>query len=159
MSKKYSTTSRNTYTTSAPPPPQPVQQEQTNRIAIPDAIRFLNQRILSIETLLNNHVKQIENKMGEHENYISDNTPDVELINKVFSDINKRLIDVEALEDRIVRLEQMIQSDKSTTPTTPTTPTVAPTIVKPTKKKGGTIKLDMDQKLQNPSDSIGISFS
>jgi hypothetical protein len=156
MSKKYSTSSRNTYTA----PPQQVQQpDPVNRISIPDAIRFLNQKIVSMETFMNNHVKQMESKMGEHENYISDNTPDVELINKVFSDINKRLIDVELLEDRIARLEQMVQPDKSTTPTSPTTPPAAPAIVKPVKKKGGTIKLDMDQKLQNPADSIGISFS
>lgn len=157
MSKKYSTMSaRNTYT--APPPPP--QQEHVNRISIPDAIRFLNQKIVSMEVFMNNHVKQMEGKMGEHENYISENTPDVELINKVFSDINKRLIEVESLEERISRLEQMVQPDKSVTPTTPTSPIVqTPSIVKPTKKKGGTIKLDMDQKLQNPSESIGISFS
>ncbi len=158
MSKKYSAVqSRNTYT--APPPQQPPQQDPVNRISIPDAIKFINQRLISMETFMNNHVKQIEGKMGEHENYISDNTPDVELINKVFSDINKRLIDVESLEERISRLEQMVQPDKSSSPVTPTSPTVqTPSIAKPTKKKGGTIKLDMDQKLQHPSD-IGISFS
>jgi hypothetical protein len=157
MSKKYSAvSSRNTYT--APPPAPP--QEQVNRISIPDAIRFLNQKIVAMETFMNNHVKQMEGKMGEHENYISENTPDVELINKVFSDINKRLLDVESLEERISKLEQMVQPDKSTTPTTPTSPIIqTPIVTKPTKKKGGTIKLDMDQKLQNPSESIGISFS
>jgi hypothetical protein len=155
MSKKYSAVpARNTYTA---PPPAPAQ-EQVNRISIPDAIRFLNQKIVTMETFMNNHVKQMEGKMGEHENYISENTPDVELINKVFSDINKRLIDVESLEERITRLEQMVQPDKSTTPTTPTSPMVQTPAIKAPKKKGGTIKLDMDQKLQNPSD-IGISFS
>ncbi len=155
MSKKYSNVqTRNTYTA---PPPAPTQ-DQVNRISIPDAIKFLNQKIVAMETFMNNHVKQMEGKMGQHENYISENTPDVELINKVFSDINKRLIDVESLEERISRLEQMIQSDN--TPTTPTSPVVhTPVVTKPTKKKGGTIKLDMDQKLQNPSESIGISFS
>jgi hypothetical protein len=151
MSKKYTTSSKNTHTHQPAPQPEPV-----NRISIPDAIRFLNQKIVAMETFMNNHVKQMEGKMGEHENYISDNTPDVELINKVFSDINKRLIDVELFEERIARLEQLSSIDHSTTPSSPTTPTV---IAKPTKKKGGTIKLDMDQKLQNPSESIGISFS
>ncbi len=158
MSKKYSAVqSRNTYTAPQQPPPQ---QDPVNRISIPDAIRFLNQKIVSMETFMNNHVKQMEGKMGEHENYISENTPDVELINKVFSDINKRLLDVESLEERISRLEQLYQPDTSTTPPTPPSPSIqAPVISKPTKKKGGTIKLDMDQKLQHPSESIGISFS
>lgn len=149
MSKKY--------TTSSKPPPTPQPQDTMNRISIPDAIRFLNQKIVAMETFMNNHVKQIEGKMGEHETYISDNTPDVELINKVFSDINKRLIEVELFEDRIIRLEQHLQPEKSSTPSSPDTST--PIAPKATKKKGGTIKLDMDQKLQHPSDSIGISFS
>lgn len=157
MSKKY--------TTQYKPPSAPVQQapvqDTMNRISIPDAIRFLNQKIVAMETFMNNHVKQMEGKMGEHESYISDNTPDVELINKVFSDINKRLIEVELFEDRISRLEQMIQPEKPTTPSSPGTPSIlpAPIATKPSKKKGGTIKLDMDQKLQNPSESIGISFT
>lgn len=149
MSKRYTTSSK-----PAPPPPPAPQPDMVNRISIPDAIRFLNQKIVSMELFMNNHVKQMEGKIGEHETYISDNTPDVELINKVFSDINKRLIDVELFEERIARLEQVAQIEKSESPVNS-----SPAVVKPTKKKGGTIKLDMDQKLQHPSESIGISFS
>lgn len=143
MSKKFT---RPQPTPQNQPPTQPAPQ---NKISIPDAIMYLNQRITALETFMTNHAKQIETKLGDHENYISENTPDVDLINTVFSDINKRLLEVEGLEERVSKLESNTESDspKTSLPS------------KPTKKKGGTIKLDMDQKLQNPTENVGISFS
>jgi hypothetical protein len=47
----------------------------------------------------------LETKLGNHETYVTENLPDLECFNTAFSDINKRLLDLEMLHDRVTALE------------------------------------------------------
>ena len=94
-------------------------------ISVQDAIQRLYQKIVDLETKVDLNLKQIENKVGDQDNFLSNNTPDLDLINQAFSDINSRLLDCESLEARVVALEN---GSGVTSP--------------PTKKSRGTVKLD-----------------
>jgi hypothetical protein len=76
-----------------------------NLISTQDAIYHLNSKILALEGKLVKTVGILETKLGNHETYVSENLPDLDVINSAFSDINKRLLDLESLNDRIVALE------------------------------------------------------
>jgi hypothetical protein len=80
-------------------------------------------------------LKQIETKIGEQDNYVSENIPDLDLINNAFRDMNKRLMDLELLDTRVSALEKKLNVET------------------PKKQRGGTIKL------QDPVESFGISFT
>ena len=95
-------------------------------ISVQDAIQRLHQKIVELETKLDLNLKQIETKIGDQDSFLSNNTPDIDLINQAFSDINSRLLDCESLEARVVTLE----SGSGVTPPPST------------KKSRGTVKLD-----------------
>jgi hypothetical protein len=109
------------------------------------AIYLLNSKIGKLEELVKSHMEVIEQKMGDHETYVTDNVPDLELITRAISDINSRLLDLEALETRIAALESGAPAAKPAAPP----------------KKRGTVKLaDLTppEPVEKP-DSPGISFS
>lgn len=99
-------------------------------ISIQEAIQRLCKKLADLESKVDLNLKQIENKVGDQDRYLSNNTPDLDLINQAFSDINSRLLDCESLEARIVVLEGA-------------SGTVQPPS---TKKSRGTVKLDMEPK-------------
>ena len=121
------------------------------------AIYLLNDKIQKLEAIVKLHMDDIENKFGEHEAYVTDNIPDLDLINKALSDINTRLIDLEGLEGRISALEG---GNKPSSPVTSASSVQTPT---PAKKKG-TVKLaDITPTpvvgTESPPSGPGISFS
>ena len=97
------------------------------------AIYLLNTKIQQLEDSHKKHMQAVELKFGEQDTYVSDNIPDMDLVNKAISTINSRLLDLESIEARVVALE-----------------TVGG-VVKPPPKKRGTVKLELDEP--------GISFS
>jgi hypothetical protein len=97
------------------------------------AIYLLNDKIQKLEAIVKLHMDDIETKFGEHEAYVTDNIPDLDLINKALSDINTRLIDLEGLEGRISALESGNKPGSPVTSPPPATATPA--------KKKGTVKL------------------
>jgi hypothetical protein len=109
--------------------------QRPNKISTQDAIYLLNSRIMSLEAMLKNNLKQVENKFGEHDTYITDNIPDINLMNQAFSDINGRLIELETLGTRLSTIETKLD-------------------IKPTKttRKAST-------EILEASPSKGISFS
>lgn len=102
-----------------------------NMISVQEVIQRLCKKVAELEAKLDMNLKQIESKVGDQDSYLSNNTPDVDLINQAFSDINSRLLDCESLEARVVVLEGASGA------------AVAPA---PTKKSRGTVKLDMEPK-------------
>ena len=108
-------------------------------IPVQQAIFMVNDKITSLETKLNSTVSLLEAKLGKHENYVTDNMPDIDLFNIAFSDINKRLLDLESLNDRITVLETNLNVKP---------PATAP-------KKKSTVKLTELKDTEQP----GISFS
>ena len=82
--------------------------QRPNKISTQDAIYLLNSRIMSLEAMLKNNLKQVENKFGEHDTYITDNIPDINLMNQAFSDINGRLIELETLGTRLSTIESKL---------------------------------------------------
>ena len=93
--------------------PAPVgTQRPPSKISTQDAIYLLNSRIMSLEGMLKNNLKQIETKFGEQDTYITDNLPDINLINQAFSDINSRLIELETLENRLSVVEGKLDIKK-----------------------------------------------
>lgn len=123
-------------------PAQPVAQSTV--VSAQTAIYLLNSKIGKLEEMVKSHMEVIEQKMGDHETYVTDNVPDLELITRAISDINSRLLDLEALETRIAALE-------SGAPAKPAAPP----------KKRGTVKLaDLTpEPATEKPDSPGISFS
>jgi len=122
--------------------PQPSQgQRPPNRMTTQDAIYLLNTRIMSLETMLKNNLQQVETKFGEHDTYIADNIPDINLMNQAFSDINSRLIELESLGTRLSTVESKLD-------------------IKPTKRslKSLTKSSPSTQVVEDPP-SKGISFS
>ena len=102
------------------------------------AIYLLNSKIQGLEESHRAHMQAVEAKFGEQDTYVTDNIPDMDLVNRAISTINSRLMDLEGLEARIAALE-----------------TAGGVIVKPAApKKRGTVKLDLD-----PPQEPGVSFS
>ena len=117
---------------SSKPKPQPFSQP--TMLTAQSAIYMLNTKIQSLEESHRAHIFAVEAKFGEQDTYVTDNIPDMDLVNRAISTINSRLRDLEGLEARISALE-----------------VAGGAVVKPTKKRGGTVKLDLDEP--------GISFS
>lgn len=146
----------------AKPAPTPVAQPPASNslISTQTAIYLLNNKIQKIEEVMKLHMDDIENKFGEHEAYVTDNIPDLDLINKALSDINTRLIDLEGLEARIAALET--GGPKPASPSSPASPNAAspPAPPAPAKKKG-TVKLTdiTPTPVVGVESGPGISFS
>ena len=120
-------------------PASPSVPQPSSLISTQTAIYLLNNKIQKIEEVMKLHMDDIENKFGEHESYVTDNIPDLDLINKALSDINTRLIDIEGLEARIAALES--GGSKPASPTSLTEPAPAPASAAAPAKKKGTVKL------------------
>ena len=118
-------------------------------ISTQSAIYLINNKVQKLEEVLKLHMDDIEQKFGDHEAYVTDNIPDLDLINKALSDINTRLIDLEGLDARITALEGGAK------PASPAPLLSAPVAEKPASKKKGTVKL---ADISSPPE-IGISFS
>ena len=143
----------------AKPAPTPVAQPPApnSLISTQTAIYLLNNKIQKIEEVMKLHMDDIETKFGEHEAYVTDNIPDLDLINKALSDINTRLIDLEGLEARIAALE-----NGGSKPSSPTSPKAASSPVPPAPaKKKGTVKLTdiTPTPVVGVESGPGISFS
>jgi hypothetical protein len=123
--------------------PAPIVQPQSNVISAQSAIYILNSKIQKLEEMVKSHMDVIERKFGDHETYVTDNIPDLDLINRALADINSRLLEAEAFEGRIAALESASNIK----------PAAAP-------KKRGTVKLaDLAPTPVSPSAELGISFS
>jgi len=144
-------------TNSASPPVSVSQSQQNSMISTQTAIYMLNAKIQKIEEVMKLHMDDIENKFGEHEAYVTDNIPDLDLINKALSDINTRLIDLESLETRISALENGGRVASPSVATTSLSPVQTPSPTPAPSKKKGTVKLaDITPA---PVIEPGISFS
>jgi hypothetical protein len=117
-------------TPAAAPPSSPPAMLSTQ-----SAIYILNSKIQAVEESHKAHMQAVEAKFGEQDTYVTDNIPDMDLVNKAISTINSRLLDLEGLEARVAALE-----------------TAGGVPAKPAPKKRGTVKLDLDPE-------PGISFS
>ena len=136
----------------------PVGQPQSSMISTQTAVYMLNNKIQKLEEVMKMHMDDIEGKFGEHEAYVTDNIPDLDLINKALSDINTRLIDLEGLDARIAALENgsKVNPTKPVSPS-PVSPTLSTSSNSNSTKKKGTVKLaDMTP---TPVVEPGISFS
>ena len=101
------------------------------------ALYLLNSKIQNLEESHRAHMAAVENKFGEQDTYVTDNIPDMDLLNKAISTINSRLLDFEGLEARIAALE-----------------IAGGGVAKASAKKRGTVKIDLD-----PVVEPGVSFS
>jgi len=120
----------------------PSVQPQSTVLSTQSAIYLLNSKIQSLEESHRRHMSAVESKFGEQDAYVSDNIPDLDSLYKAISSINSRLLDFEMLEARIAALE----TASGTAP--PPAPKAA------SKKRGGTVKLDLE-----PVHEPGVSFS
>jgi len=130
-------------------------------ITTQSAIYMLNEKIQKLEGIMKLHMDDIERKFGDHETYVTDNIPDLDLINKALSDINTRLIDLEGMEGRIAALEAGSSKNAPSSPVPALSPAPAPAPASAPapapKKRGGTVKLaDISPA---PAVEPGISFS
>ena len=107
-------------------------------ISTQDAIYHLNNKIGELESKLSKTVSILEKKLGNHETYVSENLPDLDNFNNAFADFNKRLLDLEALNDRIAALESNAN------------------IKPPSSKKKSTLKLN---ELTDATSGPGLTFS
>ena len=107
-------------------------------ISTQDAVYHLNSKIIDLETKLSKTLSILEAKLGNHETYVSENLPDLDNFNNAFSDFNKRLLDLESLNDRIAALESNAN------------------IKPPSSKKKSTLKLN---ELTESSSGPGLTFS
>jgi len=114
--------------------------EPPKLIPVQQAIYMVHEKLQKLETKLSGTVSSLEDKLGKHENYVTDNMPDLDLFNTAFSDINKRLLDLESLNKRVEHLENTLN--------------VKPPVTSTPKKKS-TIKLNELKEVEGP----GISFS
>ena len=110
-------------------------------IPIQQAIYMVNDKVHKLETKLVGTVSLLEDKLGKHETFVTDNMPDIDLFNTAFSDINKRLLDLESLNKRISVLEDTLN--------------IKPPVTSTPAKKKSTIKLNELKDVAEP----GISFS
>ena len=115
----------------------------TNLISVQDAVYHLNTKILALDAKLTKTISILETKLGNHETYVTENLPDLDNFNNAFGDINKRLLDLESLNDRISALE--------------TNANIKP----PSGKKKSTLKLNelTDATPSLANSSPGLSFS
>ena len=128
------------------------QTASPTMVSTQNAIYILNNKIQKLEEVLKMQMTDIEQKLGDQESYVTDNIPDMDLINKAIACINNRLLDVDALEARVLALE------RAAPPTSPTpTLSLSPPVPAPPKKKGGTVKLA--EMTQPPKEEPGISFT
>jgi hypothetical protein len=120
----------------------PPRTSKPSLITSEHAIYILGNKISSLENKFNKTTSVLETKLGNHETYVTENLPDLECFNNAFADINKRLLDLETLHDRIAALE-------------------ANANIKPvTTKKKSTLKLnELTDATPAPSFAPGISFS
>jgi len=107
-------------------------------ISTQDAIYHLNNKISALDTKLSKTVSILEAKLGNHETYVSENLPDLDKFTESFCDINKRLLDLESLNDRISALESNAN------------------IKPPSTKKKSTLKLN---ELTDAPSGPGLTFS
>jgi hypothetical protein len=128
---------------SANSPPRTNQTKTTPSLITPEqAIYMLGNKISALENKFNKTTSVLETKLGNHENYVTENLPDLECFNNAFADINKRLLDLEALNERISVLENNAN------------------IKPPSNKKKSTLKLnELTDSTPAPSFGPGISFS
>ena len=106
------------------------------------AIYLLGGKLSALENKFNKTTTVLETKLGNHETYVTENLPDLECFNNAFSDINKRLLDLETLHDRIAILEANAN------------------IKAPLSNKKKSVKLtELTDSTPAPSFAPGISFS
>lgn len=98
--------------TVAPPTPQ---------ISVAGAVQLLNQRIQKLDQVTQDTFKAIERKIGDQDQFVSDNIVDMAQINTAFTEINNRLLEV---EHRLSALEGGTEQPKTV------------------KKNKGTVKVD-----------------
>ena len=118
--------------------PVPVNVMPPTTMTTQSALYLLNSKIQNLEESHRAHMAAVENKFGEQDTYVTDNIPDLDLLNKAISTINSRLLDLEGLEARIAALEVAGGG----------------TVKAPAKKRGGTVKIDLE-----PVVEPGVSFS
>lgn len=124
---------------SANPPPR---TSKPSLITPEHAIYLLGNKISTLESKFSKTTSVLETKLGNHETYVTENLPDLECFNNAFSDINKRLLDLETLHDRISALEANANIKPAAT------------------KKKSTLKLnELTDATPTPNFSPGISFS
>jgi hypothetical protein len=78
------------------------------KITTQDAIHLVNSKIMSVDKLLKTNLKSIGEKLTEQESYLTENTPDLTLINNAFADINARLVKLETLGERLSVVEEKL---------------------------------------------------
>ena len=134
-------------------PPTAYQNATPTMVSTQNAIYILNTKIQKLEEVLKLQMSDIEQKLGDQESYVTDNIPDMDLINKAIACINNRLLDVDALEARVLALEKA----DHTSPAPSLSSSPAPPVPPAPKKKGGTVKLA--EMTQPPKEEPGISFT
>ena len=87
---------------SSNPPPR---TSKSSLITPEHAIYLLGNKLSMLENKFTKTTNVLETKLGNHETYVTENLPDLECFNTAFSDINKRLLELETLHDRIATLE------------------------------------------------------
>jgi hypothetical protein len=102
-----------------------------------NAIYLVNNKVRMLEDKLDMHLKQIETKFGAQDAFVTDNIPDMDLVNRAIAELNKRILDLEGLHARVAAIEAA---------------SGAP-VAAPNPKKRGTVKLE------ETSIAPGISFS
>uniref|UniRef100_A0A6C0B800 Uncharacterized protein n=1 Tax=viral metagenome TaxID=1070528 RepID=A0A6C0B800_9ZZZZ len=118
------------------------QQSKPSMITTEQAIYMLGHKISVLANKFSKTTNVLETKLGNHENYVTENLPDLECFNNAFSDINKRLLDLESLHERITILESNAN------------------IKPPPSKKKSTLKMnELTDGTPPPSFAPGISFS
>ena len=116
-------------------------------ISTQDAITILDKKIRKLEFTLASTIQMFEKKLGNHESYVADNITDSGNITDMFSSINDRLLDLEALNERITKLESVNDPEPAVTQE------VIPSKVVVNKKKS-TVKLT-----ELTDSGPGISFT
>jgi len=104
-----------------------------------NAIYLVNNKVSALESTLNTHMKQVEAKFGAQDAFVTDNIPDMDLVNRAIAELNKRILELEGLHSRVSALES---ANGTAAPLAPTP-----------KKVRGTVKLE------DASLAPGISFS
>jgi tetrahydromethanopterin S-methyltransferase subunit G len=104
------------------------------------AMQMLAARIQALEQKVAAYMSEMESKLGEQANFVSDNIPDMDMLNTAIGEINRRLLDVEEFEQRIAVLESASSSDGGDASPQPVV-VVAPPPKAAKKKGGGTVKL------------------
>ena len=106
------------------------------------AIYLLGNKLTTLENKFSKTTSVLETKLGNHETYVTENLPDLECFNNAFADINKRLLDLESMNERIAALEANANIKPAAT------------------KKKSTLKLnELTDATPAPSFAPGISFS